>query len=145
MPRSASPRPTSYERRGSSGSAPGLEPQKTASRRMRRSTRRVYEPVMHGSPQVRSTPTAHRSDRSATSRGLGCHHWPMVQVIGAGFGRTGTLSTKAALEHLTGGRCYHMFEALAHPEHLPAWLAAADGHTDGLRAVLADYTCTVDW
>lgn len=69
----------------------------------------------------------------------------MLQVIGAGFGRTGTLSTKAALEQLTGGRCYHMFEALAHPEHLPAWLAAADGQADGLRDVLADYTCTVDW
>lgn len=69
----------------------------------------------------------------------------MVQVIGAGLGRTGTLSTKAALERLTGGRCYHMFEALAHPEHLAAWLAAADGRAAELRSVLDGYACTVDW
>src|SRR4051794_33706162 len=69
----------------------------------------------------------------------------MLEVIGAGFGRTGTLSTRAALEHLTGGRCYHMFEALSHPEHLPPWLAADEGRPQGLRAVLEDYSCTVDW
>ena len=69
----------------------------------------------------------------------------MLDVIGAGFGRTGTLSTRTALERLTGGRCYHMFEALSHPEHLPAWLAADEGRPQGLRAVLEGYSCTVDW
>lgn len=28
-------------------------------------------------------------------------------VIGAGLPRTGTLSTRAALQHLLGGPCYH--------------------------------------
>ena len=68
-----------------------------------------------------------------------------MRVIGAGFGRTGTLSTRTALERLTGGRCYHMFEALSHPEHLPAWLDADEGRLEGLADVLAGYSSTVDW
>ena len=49
-----------------------------------------------------------------------------VQVIGAGFGRTGTLSTKAALQKLLGGRCYHM-ETIAYSEtQLGYWLQWAD-------------------
>ena len=35
-----------------------------------------------------------------------------LQVIGAGFGRTGTATTKAALEILGFGPCHHMFEGL---------------------------------
>ena len=92
----------------------------------------------------RSTTTTVHPRVMDTSMGR-CDPEPVVQVIGAGFGRTGTLSTKAALERLTGGRCYHMFEAFTHIDHLPAWMDAADGRPDGLREVLADYTCTVDW
>ena len=33
-----------------------------------------------------------------------------LQVVGAGLGRTGTMSLKLALEQLLDGRCYHMFE-----------------------------------
>jgi hypothetical protein len=69
----------------------------------------------------------------------------MLQVIGAGFGRTGTASTKAALEMLLGQPCYHMFEALSHLEHHPAWLAAAAGDTGAVRGVLDGYGATVDW
>ena len=36
-----------------------------------------------------------------------------IQVIGAGLGRTGTLSLKAALEELGFAKCYHMVEVLA--------------------------------
>jgi hypothetical protein len=81
----------------------------------------------------------------STPHGDRCHPAVVLQVIGAGFGRTGTLSTRAALERLTGGRCYHMFEALSHPEHLGAWLAADEGRPEELSEVLADYSCTVDW
>ena len=42
----------------------------------------------------------------------------MVKIIGAGFGRTGTASMKAALEHLGFGPCYHMFEVIAEPERM---------------------------
>lgn len=46
-----------------------------------------------------------------------------LQVIGAGFGRTGTLSLKRALEAL-GLTCYHMTELMGDPEnrrHLKFW------------------------
>ena len=35
-----------------------------------------------------------------------------VLVIGAGLSRTGTLSLKAALTELLGGRCYHRIDLL---------------------------------
>ena len=50
-----------------------------------------------------------------------------LSVIGAGFGRTGTLSLKAALDMTAVGRCYHMKTVIAHLEHRPLWLAAAAG------------------
>lgn len=69
----------------------------------------------------------------------------MLKVIGAGFGRTGTLSLKAALERLLGGRCYHMAEVYAHRDHAPAWTAAVRGDVSGASAILEDYAATVDW
>jgi hypothetical protein len=50
-----------------------------------------------------------------------------LEVIGAGLGRTGTLSLKVALEQLGLGPCYHMTEVFAHPEHVPLWEAAGRG------------------
>jgi hypothetical protein len=50
-----------------------------------------------------------------------------LSVIGAGVGRTGTLSLKLALERLGLGPCYHMrevFESL--DTHVPLWDRAAD-------------------
>ena len=38
-----------------------------------------------------------------------------MKVIGAGFGRTGTMSLKVALETLGFDPCYHMTEVFAHP------------------------------
>ena len=68
-----------------------------------------------------------------------------LQVIGTGFGRTGTLSLKLALEQLGFGPCYHMIETRAHPAHDALWLALARGETDDWRAILKDYSATVDW
>lgn len=42
-----------------------------------------------------------------------------LKVVGAGLGRTGTLSLKLALEQLLGAPCYHMAEVFSHPEHVP--------------------------
>lgn len=64
-----------------------------------------------------------------------------IQVIGAGYGRTGTMSLKAALEILYGAPVYHMESILLPtPPHstvddLPAWDAASrdasgPGHPD---------------
>jgi hypothetical protein len=68
-----------------------------------------------------------------------------LQVIGAGFGRTGTLSLKLALEELGLGPCHHMEEVLAHPWQLPHWQAIADGRTPDWDVVFAGYGSTVDW
>jgi Sulfotransferase domain len=40
-----------------------------------------------------------------------------LKAIGTGFGRTGTLSLKSALDEIGLGPCYHMVEVNAHPEH----------------------------
>jgi hypothetical protein len=68
-----------------------------------------------------------------------------LKVIGAGLGRTGTMSLKFALEHIGFGPCYHMIEFMAHvPEHLPKWLDVIDGRPDW-DAVFAGYVSTVDY
>src|SRR5690606_30029691 len=54
-----------------------------------------------------------------------------LKVIGAGLGRTGTLSLKLALEHIGFGPCYHMSEMLAQMRsHLPLWIETARGNPD---------------
>ena len=68
-----------------------------------------------------------------------------MKVIGAGFGRTGTWSLKAALEKLGFGPCYHMTEIFAHPQHADVWSAAARGEPADLEAVLEGYEATLDW
>ena len=68
-----------------------------------------------------------------------------LKVIGAGFGRTGTLSIKAALEELGFGPCYHMVEVFQHPEHVPQWEAATRGEAIDWRQLLERYQATVDW
>jgi Sulfotransferase domain len=68
-----------------------------------------------------------------------------VKVIGAGVGRTGTLSLKAALERLGFGPCFHGRHVLDHPDRLPMWRAAAAGQPVDWRAVFAGYASTVDW
>jgi hypothetical protein len=66
-------------------------------------------------------------------------------VVGAGLGRTGTLSLKTALEQLLGGRCYHMVEVFQHPEHTGVWRDAAQGEAVDWDDLLAGYAATVDW
>lgn len=54
-----------------------------------------------------------------------------LKVIGSGLGRTGTLSTKLALEQLGFTRCHHMAEVFANPRvQIPLWIAAGDGKPD---------------
>jgi len=66
-------------------------------------------------------------------------------VIGAGFGRTGTLSLKEALERLGFGPCYHMIELIEHPEHVDFWERAAAGGEVDWDEVLCGYRAAVDW
>ena len=50
-----------------------------------------------------------------------------LRVIGAGFGRTGTTSLKAALERLGFETCHHMEEVAKSSEQLRMWQAISDG------------------
>ena len=68
-----------------------------------------------------------------------------LQVVGAGLGRTGTLSLKLALERLLDGRCYHMLEVFGRPEHVGAWHRAFDGDPPNWGVLLTDFDATVDW
>ena len=68
-----------------------------------------------------------------------------LSVIGAGFGRTGTLSLKQALEQLGLGPCHHMEEVMAHPEQIPIWHAAGRGETVDWEILLKGYRSSVDW
>jgi hypothetical protein len=68
-----------------------------------------------------------------------------VKVVGAGFGRTGTASLKAALEEVGFGPCYHMYEVFAHPEHVSFWQAAFRGEEVDWAGFLGAYQATVDW
>jgi hypothetical protein len=67
-----------------------------------------------------------------------------LKVIGAGLGRTGTLSLKLALEQLGFGPCYHMVEVFKNPEAPGWWVEAADGRPDWER-IFDGYASTVDW
>jgi hypothetical protein len=68
-----------------------------------------------------------------------------LRVVGAGLGRTGTLSLKVALEKLLGGKCYHMAEVVEHPEHMPVWKNAALGEHVDWKRVFDGYVAAVDW
>jgi len=68
-----------------------------------------------------------------------------VKVVGAGFGRTGTLSLKYALEMLGFTKCYHMMEVHQTPEHVAIWRQAARGEPVDWSQVFAGYQASVDW
>lgn len=67
-----------------------------------------------------------------------------LTVIGAGFGRTGTTSLKAALERLGCGPCYHMQTAMTRPGHASFWRRARHGRA-AFRGFLRGYRSAIDW
>ena len=68
-----------------------------------------------------------------------------MDVIGAGFGRTGTLSLKIALELLGLGPCMHMMPLLDDPERAGLFHRAAEGDLASLDKALEGHRSTVDW
>jgi hypothetical protein len=68
-----------------------------------------------------------------------------MKIIGAGFGRTGTLSTKAALEALGFGPCYHMLTAFENPGHLRQWDIARQGGKVDWPSIFQGFQSTLDW
>ena len=73
-----------------------------------------------------------------------------LQVIGAGFARTGTLSLKAALEELGFDPCYHMAEVIGvrpgvNEGHVDAWHAfVCDGRPMDWERLFEAYQACVD-
>ncbi|KNC97027.1 uncharacterized protein SPPG_07427 [Spizellomyces punctatus DAOM BR117] len=67
-----------------------------------------------------------------------------LEIIGAGFGRTGTKSLQLALQQL-GFPCYHMTEAIQHPTDFAVWTDAHDGKQVDLTQIFNKYTATLDW
>ena len=74
---------------------------------------------------------------------------PTLRVIGAGFGRTGTLSMRTALARLGFAPCDHMVENEEHPERFALWDEALRRKTAGepidWRPLLDGFRATVDW
>lgn len=68
-----------------------------------------------------------------------------IKVVGAGVGRTGTMSLKNGLEQLLGKPCYHMIEVFGHPEHVPMFRAAAEGEKIDWNEMLQGYGSTSDF
>jgi Sulfotransferase domain len=68
-----------------------------------------------------------------------------LKVVGAGFGRTGTLSLKNALEKLGFGPCYHMMEVFARPDHVAMWHRLAFEQSIDWDEIFRSFHATVDW
>ena len=69
-----------------------------------------------------------------------------LEIIGAGFGRTGTLSLKTALERLGFNKCHHMMEVAINADQTDYWSRIAN-NTDcpNWDDVFAGYQATTDF
>lgn len=68
-----------------------------------------------------------------------------LTVIGAGFGRTGTMSLRDALNMIGFGPCYHMSEVVRNPALAAHWAKLARGERVDWEAVFKGYRSTMDW
>jgi sulfotransferase family protein len=68
-----------------------------------------------------------------------------MKLIGAGFGRTGTMSLKAALEQVGYGPCFHMIDLIKGEMPLPDWDAASRGEEVDYVRALQGWESTIDW
>ena len=69
-----------------------------------------------------------------------------LEIIGAGFGRTGTESMKRALEILGFGPCYHMYEVIPDKDRYAHWLSVYNDDADPkFDETFAGFRSTVDW
>jgi len=68
-----------------------------------------------------------------------------LKIVGTGFGRTGTMSTKLALEQLGFGPCHHMIEVMHNPAQPAYWNAVLAGQKMNWAEVFNGYTAQVDF
>ena len=67
-----------------------------------------------------------------------------LKVIGAGFGRTGTTSLKAALEILGYEKCHHMTEVIQNGAGM-YWHKKLQGEDISWEEIFDGYQAAVDW
>lgn len=67
-----------------------------------------------------------------------------LEIIGAGFGRTGTYSLKTAIEQLGFGPCHHMSEVIGEPTQIKLWSDVAEGRADYYR-IFSGFKAAVDF
>jgi hypothetical protein len=68
----------------------------------------------------------------------------VLEVVGAGLGRTGTKSLHTALNMLGFGPCHHMFEVFTRPESMALWIEAGAGRPDW-DAIFKEFRSMVDY
>jgi hypothetical protein len=68
-----------------------------------------------------------------------------LQIVGPGFGRTGTRSLKAALELLGFGPCHHMQTLFSDPAQRGFWRTHAAGGAVDWRDVFAGFRSQMCW
>jgi hypothetical protein len=68
-----------------------------------------------------------------------------MKIIGAGFGRSGTMSLKSALEQLGCGPCYHMKITLFRYDHMRFFMRAWSGKKVNWERFFRRYNSVVDW
>jgi hypothetical protein len=70
-----------------------------------------------------------------------------MKLIGVGFGRTGTMSLKAAIEEL-GAPCFHMIDLIMGEKKerdLEYWVRIANGEPVDWNEVFEGWEATIDW
>ncbi|MEM1079738.1 MAG: sulfotransferase family protein [Pseudomonadota bacterium] len=67
-----------------------------------------------------------------------------LKIIGSGFGRTGTMSTKLAMEELGIGPCHHMVEVMQNPEQRAHWAAIAEGEESDWAEMFEGFAAQID-
>jgi hypothetical protein len=71
-----------------------------------------------------------------------------MKMIGVGFGRSGTMSLKAALEELGADPCFHMIDLIMgenKERDLAYWVKIADREPVDWHEVFEPWEATVDW
>ena len=68
-----------------------------------------------------------------------------LEVIGTGFGRTGTDSMREALDILGFGPCHHMREVMANAEQKRLWRALVAGAAPDWERLFAGYAACADF
>lgn len=102
----------------------------------------------YGDARLGGAPEGRKRENAMTGTPMGIPS-PTLQVIGAGLGRTGTLSLHEALERLGFAPCEHMTKSFAQPERFVHWLEAVRckhaGEAIDWRPLFTGYRATVDW